>query len=223
MKQVRIVAKDPDIDITLPMGASPAKLVGGLGGWEEVERMDDLSVSDWSGQGLLMQDISLLLDDFHVGHPEGSIEREMNTLLKLGRDPNGEENVPPVFRVYGPVFYPGKAWVLPDGGIDLEEGDLETIRRKGDGELQRQEVTLHLMEYRRPDTIKVRGKGKHRKRMGVGPSQPLTYTTVAGDTLVKIAAKPGIFGDWKRWKEIGDKNGIADPHRVLPVGRVLTI
>lgn len=219
MKPVRIIAKDPEIDITLPMGASAAKLVGGLGGWEEVERQDDLSVSDWSGQSLLAQDISLLLDDY----PHGSIERELNTILKLGRDPNGEEKVPPVFRVYGPVFYPGKAWVLPEGGIDLEEGDLETIRRKGDGELQRQEVTLHLMEYRRPDTIKVRRRGKHRDRTGVGPGRPLTYTTVKGDTLPKIAAKPGILGDWKRWKEIGDKNGIADPHRVLPAGMVLAL
>jgi len=219
MKQVRILAKDPDIDITLPMGASPAQIVGGLGGWEEVDRQDGIAVSDWSGQSLLKQDISLLLDDY----PAGSIERELNTLMKIGRDPNGEENVPPVFRVYGPVFYPGKAWVLPEGGIELAEGDIETIRRKGDGELQRQEVVLHLMEFRRPDTIRVRGKKKRRHRPATGGTEAPgnTYTTKQGDTLISIAAK--LYGDWKRWKEIGDKNDIRDPHRKLPTGRKLRL
>ncbi len=217
MKPVHIVAKDPEIDIWVPMGSQPAKPVGGLGGWKEVERQDDLSVSDWDGQSLLREDVVLLLDDY----PHGSVQREWNTIKKLGRDPNGDETVPPVFRVYGPgLDYSGKAFVLPEDGIEILEGDLEPIKRQ-DGDWQRIEFVLHLMEYRRPDTIKVRGKRKHRSRTGVAPGRSLTYTTVAGDTLVKIAAK--LNGDWKRWKEIGDKNGIADPHRVLPAGRVLAL
>jgi hypothetical protein len=216
VKQVRIVARDPDIDISVPMGNESAKPVGGLGGWKEVERQDDLSVSDWDGQPLLREDVALLLDEY----PGGSVQREWNTIKKLGRDPNGDEKVPPVFRVYGPLDYSGKAFVLPEDGIEILDGEIKPIKRH-DGDWQRIEFILHLMEYRRPDTIQVRRKKKSRSRMGVGPGHPLTYTTVAGDTLVKIAAK--VFGDWKRWKEIGDKNGIADPHRVLPAGRGLAL
>ncbi len=219
MKPIRIISQDPGIDISVPVGNLPATLVGGLGGWREVERQDDLSVSDWDGQELLKQDISILLDGWATNE---SVDRQLNTILKLGRDSRGE-HAPAVFRVSGPVYFEGKAWVLPPDGIDLTGGEIETIRRQGNGELLRQEVILHLMEYRRPDTIKVRRKGKHRDRTGVSPGRPLTYTTVKGDNLQKIAAKPGIFGDWKRWKEIGDKNGLADPHRVLPAGMELRL
>lgn len=213
MKPYRIVATDPQIDITLSAGASPARLTGGLGGWQEIERQDDLSVSDWSGQPLLRQDIAVLLDEY----PTGSAERQMNTLLKLGRDPNGEERIPPVFRVWGALYFPGKAWVLPDDGLEMLEDTFETIRRRGDGDLQRQEVAIRLMEYRRPDTVRVRGRFK----MGISRHRALTYTTSKGDTLIEIATH--ALGDWKLWKELSTKNDIADPNRPLPAGRVLRL
>ena len=37
MKQIKIVASDPQIEIEVPVGNLGAKLVGGLGGFEEVE------------------------------------------------------------------------------------------------------------------------------------------------------------------------------------------
>lgn len=219
MKPIRFIATDPQIDIEVPVGNSGAQLVGGLGGYQEIEQQDDVSLTDWSGQEALKQDISILLDGWAKGD---SVERELNTILKLGRDPNGER-VPPVFKVFGPVYYEGKSWVLPDGGIDLTGGEIEPIRRSGNGDLLRQEVILHLVEFIPPEQLRLRSKKKHKQRMGLGQNVAVggTYTTKEGDTLRDIATK--LYRDWKMWKAIGDKNGIADPHRKLAAGKVLRL
>jgi nucleoid-associated protein YgaU len=219
MKPVRIVAKNPAIDIFVPMGDGPAYPTGGLGGWATVPLQDDVEGVDWEGQEPLTQDVPLLLDGLAKNE---SVEREWNTIKKLGRDPNGDERKPPVFQVYGPVEYPGKFWVLPSGGIEVVNPDEEMIKANGDGELLRVEFILHLLEYTAPDVIKAR----RRKKGGVaGLSQNVavggTYTTREGDTLAKIAAR--LLNDWRRWKEIGDKNGIGDPNRKLPARKRLRI
>lgn len=211
MKPVRIVAKNPPIDIEIPMGNGPAYPTGGFGGWVPVDVQDDVSVTDWEGQAPLTEDVPLLLNGYETGE---SVQREWNTVKKLGRDPNGEETRPPVFVVHGPVDHPGKAWVLGEGGIEVNPASIFT---RSDGDYLRIEFTLHLLEYGRPDVI--RRRGANRARVGVG--QPRTYTTRKGDTLISIAV--AIYGNWKRAKEIGDKNGIHDPNRVLPANRILNL
>lgn len=218
MKPVRIVAKDPDIDITIPMGDGPARLVAGLGGWKAVPVADDIEAADWEGQELLAQDVPLLLNGLER---DESVEREWNTVKKLARDANGDETKPPVFKVWGPLEYPGKAWVLPANGIDINEDEI--LKRDGDGELLRIEFTLHLLEYRSPEEIKARKKRKHPRR-GISRNIAVggTYTVdQRGETLRTIAAK--LYRDSGRWKEIGNKNDIHDPNRVLPVGKRLVL
>jgi hypothetical protein len=214
MKPVRIIAKDPAIDITIPMGNGPAIPTGGLGGWIAIQRQDGIAVTDWEGQEPLTEAVPLLLDGYATGE---TVKREWNTVKKLGRDPNGDERKPPVFKVYGPIDAPeGKSWVLPDGGITP---NADSIIKQNDGDLLRIEFTLSLLEYVNPETIK-----RHKKRSGrrgIGKAQALTYTTRAGDTLISIAA--AVLSDWRRWKEIGKRNGIADPFRILPAGRVLKL
>jgi len=217
MKPVRIIAKNPEIDITVPMGDGSSYPTGGLGGWVPVPLADDVAGVDWEGQDGLSQDVRLLLNGVER---DEDIEREWNTIEKLGRDANGDERRPPVFFVYGPVEHPGKAWVLPANGIEVV--DSEDMRRNGSGELLRREFVLHLLEYISPDVVKDRRR-KKRNRQGVADNVAVggTYTTKAGDTLAKIAAK--LYGDWRRWKEIGDKNGLSDPNRVLPAGKRLKL
>lgn len=218
MKPIKIIASDPDLQIEVPVGNLSSTLVGGLGGYEEIERQDDVNATDWTGQEALKQDISVLLDGFAAND---SVERELNTILKLGRDPNGERE-PPVFKVWGPVYFPGKAWVLGPDGIDLNGGEIETIRRRGDGELLRQEIILHLTEYNRPDTIKLRKP--RTARTGVSPNVAVggTYTVKkGGETLHEIAAN--IYRDWREWKKLGNANNVSDPNRKLPGGRVLKV
>ena len=217
MKPFHFVASNPQIDIKVPVGNSGARLIGGLGGYEEIERQDDVNITDWSGQDALKQDISVLLDGWAT---DDSVERELNTLLKLGRDPNGERR-PPVFTVDGPLHYPGKAWVLPPDGIDLSGGEIAPIRRHGDGELLRQEIVFHLLEYVKPDEVRLRGKKKPKEAVARGIAVGGTITVSKGDTLHKLAAQ--LFGDSSDWKELGKKNDIADPNRKLTPGRVLRI
>jgi hypothetical protein len=223
MKDCRIVSTDGAINIKIPMGDGPATITGGLGGWQTIDRQDDIAATDWVGQGPLTQDVPLLLD----GYPDGeSVERAMNTVFKLGRDARGNENVPPVFTIDGPIWYPDSHWVLPDGGIDLDTAS--TIRRD-DGELLRQAFTLHLLEYVKPDQVKLRGKKKTPKHQRGEPGKTggtafpgKSYTVPkGGQSLHEIAAI--LYGDASEWKDIGKKNDIADPNRKQPAGTVLQL
>jgi hypothetical protein len=230
MKPVRIIAKNPEIDITVPMGDGPAYPTGGLGGWVPVPLVDDVAGVDWEGQDGLTEDLPLLLnaygsiergDGFTPPDRNDDVEREWNTIKKLGRDPNGDERRPPVFKVYGPTDSPeGKAWVLGADGITVNPESI--LKRNGSGELLRIEFTLHLLEYIAPEVIKDRKRKKH-KRAGVSDNVAVggTYTTQKGDTLTRIAAR--LLNDWKRWDEIGNKNGLSDPNRVLPAGKRLRL
>jgi nucleoid-associated protein YgaU len=216
MREVRILAPSAGVDVTVPMGEGVATLTGGLGGWQTVERQDDVAVTDWVGQAPLAQDVPLMLDG---GRRRRSVERELAALLKLGRPPG--QRVPPIFKVFGPVHFSGNEWVLPDGGIELSTDEDECCRRN-DGELYRQALTLHLLEYVKPDTIRIRGKKNAHGQIADAEVVGGTHT-VRSDarTLAKIAAK--VYGDWRRWQDIGRVNGIHDPNKPLQVGRVLKL
>lgn len=217
MREVRIIADGPKIDISVPMGDGPATITGGLGGWQSVERIDDLALTTWEGQEPLTQDVPLLLDGWDR-HPQ-SVERELTTLLKLARDfTSDEREPPPVFKVFGPIFFEGKNWVLPEGGIEL--GTEDTIRLE-DGTLVRQSLVLHLLEFVNSDVIKRRKKGGIGRKPG--SAKPLSYDTVEGDTFLKIANK--VYGEWERWLEIANKNPqyVHQPFIPLPTGRTLKL
>lgn len=216
MKPVRIVAQNPPIDITVPMGDGPAYPTGGLGGYVPIELQDDVDGVDWEGQEGLTEDVPLLLNGYEADSP---VDREWNTIKKLGRDANGDERRPPVFKVYGPVEYPGKAWVLPKGGIEVNRESI--MKRNGSGELLRIEFTLHLLEYIAPDAL----KSRRRRRVGkVFPNVAVggTYTVHAGgENCQEIAAR--IFNDWRQGEQLAKRNGVRDPLRKLPAGRVLKV
>jgi hypothetical protein len=209
--RLHIVAREAHLDFWVDMGDGPATLTGGLGGWQTVERIDDVALTDWVGQGPLTQDIPVMLD----GYPDESVERDLKNILALGRDTEGP---PPVFEIDGPIYFPEAHWVLPDGGIALDPGS--TIR-SDNGTILRQALTLSVLEYVPPDEVRLRGKKRHKDRFGVADNRALTVVTKPGDNLAKIAARE--FGDWRKWTLIGPKNSIADPHRILPAGRVIRL
>jgi len=173
---------------------------------------------DWEGQPPLTEDVPLLLNGLER---DESVEREWKTVQKLGRDPNGDERRPPVFRVWGPVERPGKAWVLPQNGIEVLNPQEDMIKRNGDGELLRVEFVLHLLEYTAPEVIKARRRRGRRQGISDNVAVGGTYTTKRGDTLEGIATR--LLNDPHRWRELAKKNNLSDPDRPLPAGKVLRI
>lgn len=223
MEEAHIRSTDGTINIRVPMGDGPALITGGLGGWQTIDRQDDIAATDWVGQGPLTQDVPLFLDGYGDGE---SVMPQMQTIFKLARDVTGNENVPPVFQIDGPIFFPEAHWVLPEGGIDLDPAS--TIRNDNGG-LLRQAFTLHLLEFVKPDEVRLRGKKKTPKHQRGEPGRTggtafpgKSYTVPkGGQSLHEIAAL--LYGDASEWKAIGAKNDIADPNRKLPAGKVLKL
>lgn len=214
----RFVSQNPSIDLIVDPGPGAPTPTAGYGGWEEVKRPSDVALTDWSGNTPFKQDILVMLDGWSDGQ---SVEPQLDLLEQLGRAKK-EDDEPPVFRVFGPLHNSGMHYVLE--GIDFG-----AALRDSKGTLVRQELTLHLMEYVRPDRIRLRkkkkGSGKNKDGKdynttsggsgGIGPG-PSVYTTKAGDTLRSIAAK--FYGKASLWMELGELNQVRDPNKVLPVG-----
>jgi nucleoid-associated protein YgaU len=161
-------------------------------------------MTSFVGTEPFQQDVPVLLDGLAE---ENSVQHQLDLIESLGGSAK--------FRAFGPIHHPSQGpndlWVF--GG----EPEFGEVIRDNDTTLFRQALTLKLMEFVSPNLA---GQKKEPK-IGVGRGVALTYTTVQGDTLIKIAHK--VYGDWKRWKEIGQKNGISDPHRILPAGRTLKL
>jgi hypothetical protein len=165
------------------------------------------SITDRASSPPFMQDVPVFLDGYAKGN---SVQGQLDKLMSLG----GEDGA--VFRAFGPIHRSGIRYVY---GGEPEFG--ETIR-DNDGTLLRQRLTLRLMEYVPPDVVRLRRKRKKKKPSTGGTSFPGNrYTTKSGDTLVKIAAK--LYGDWRRWRQIAQKNGLRDPNKSLKPGTTLKL
>lgn len=214
MRRLRLICPQPRVDLTVNMGDGPATPTAGIAAWEVIERVEGKSITDRGAVQPFSQDVPVFLDGWAKGN---SVQRQLDTILSLG----GEN--PGVFRAFGPIHHSGRHYIF--GG----EPEFGEVIRDHDGTLLRQRLTLRLAEYVRPDLIRRRrrrrgqrmGLGQARAVAGIGPARPLTYTVRAGDTLPKIAARE--LGDWKRWPEIGRRNGIRDPQQQLQPGRVLRL
>lgn len=210
---LRIVAPSVGVDLKVLMGDGAATPTGGVGGWQQKERPDAKSLTTWSGQGTFTQDVPILINGFKDNN---SVQGQANDIISLGRKTD-EDEVPPVFRIFGAVWMQWLPYVLE--GVDWGE----EVIRDVDTRLLRQELTLHIAEYEDPDQIRVKrirrafGTGK-----GGGTNYPGNiYICRKGDTLIKIASK--VFGDRSRWKRIGSKNGIRDPNHELKPGRAIKL
>ena len=187
--------------LRIALGEGSPNIVGGLNGWEEVERPDGRPLTEWSGADALKVDVPIMLN----GWPRDSVEREKDRLIALCRRKDGEEE-PPSFKVTGPLFFSGMRMVL--AGVDF---DAERTIRNGNGKLLRLAGTLHLMEYVKADQIRIA-----RRKKGSGK---FTWTTKKGDTLRSVVMS--LFGDASLIPKFKKANGIRDPRKVLKPGTEL--
>lgn len=207
-----ITCRNPPVRMEMHMGDGPATPTAGVAGWEEVQRIERPAMTSFTGLPAFQQDVPIMLDGWFEGE---SVEPKLQELLSLKHA---------VFVAEGPIFESGSKFVFGD---EPEYGEM--IRRT-DGTLVRVRLTLKLMKFVRPDLAgherkhkakSERGRIGNPAKSGGTPFPGFRYTCSAGDTLVKIAIK--LFGEQGRWKEIGKLNGISDPHRKLPVGKVLKL
>jgi LysM domain len=198
---LHLISVDGSLDLKLAMGDGPATPTAGMAGTEVVSRRRRKGMTTFAGLEPFQQDVPVLLDGYADNE---SIERQLGKLEEFGGATR--------FKALGPIHHPGEIYRMGD------EPEYGEAIRSSDGTLVRQRLTLKLME----DVPVAAGKRGSGKKVGkLGSAIPLTYTTVAGDTLGKIANK--LWREWDRWKEIGVLNGIDDPHRVLKAGRTLIL
>lgn len=212
MRLLRLSCPNPKVDIRVQMGDGPATPTAGVAGWEATSRTGgERAITTRTSPPPHQQDVPIFLNGLRDGR---SVQRQLDAIISLG-----EVDAEP-FRAYGPIHFDGALFVF---GGELEYG--ETIRDDdNDDVLIRQRLTLKLMKLNRPNAVKERQRRRQaRGRRGIDGNVAVggTHRVTAGETLQSIAAHE--LNDWRRWQEIGNKNGLTDPNRPLPAGKVLKL
>lgn len=211
MRLLRLVCPDPKVDIRVEMGDGPATPSAGAAGWEVTARAGGRrSITTRTSPPPFQQDVPVFLDGFRQRR---SVQRQLDAILSLG------DSYAEPFRAHGPIHRDGGLFVFggePDFGEAIRDDDENNT-------LIRQRLTLKLMVYTRPDVVRER---RRRRRSGGRIAHNVavggTYTTKKGDTLQSIAAD--LYNDdWREWRSIANKNGLSDPNRKFPAGKVLRL
>lgn len=180
------------VEVRLDMGDGPAQLTQGFGSmWETVPRPQKRAAMRFVGADPIGQDIPILIDGFAAGE---SIQMLLDKLLwqQAPKDDGPDGMFPPtIWRVHGPIHFPQKRWVL----ADIEFGD---ALRDHQGRLVRQAATLKLMEYVRPDRIKVR---KLPRRVKPRKEKVGAMVATKNRTLRQLAVK--YYGTAKAARPLG--------------------
>jgi LysM repeat protein len=171
MTFVVFAIRNPPLVLPVKLGAESAKLSGGVGGWEDVERPGRESGTEWGGLPATTLPIPVLFDGLAKRR---SIEAEIALLYFMGRPPVGAKRgtPPPVVKLAGMVPHYGRSWVI--NGID--EGDAIW---NGTARI-RLWATVTMRLYQPLDVVQVGA---------VKGSTPATrsYTIKKGDTFARIA------------------------------------
>lgn len=187
-QKVMLQAWTVNLSVTCLLGADGAKITGGFGTWETVAVPRNLALTQWQGQALMTMDISLMIDDWHR---QNSVEPALKKLEALAvRQPG--MLTPPSLRLVGPVPYPKLRWVIT--GIDY--GD--ALRNKRTGARMRQELTVHLLQYRAETDLMELPRAKATAK------PPRKYKVKKGDDLKELAKR--FYHNAKKWQLIEKAN-----------------
>jgi LysM domain len=181
---ITIQAWTVQLSVTCLLGADGGKLTGGFGKWTEIAVPRSDPLTEWTGRALFAMDLDLMVDGWHR---QASVEQALAKLEAMAQRIPASLTPPPL-RLYGAVPKPGLKWVI--SGIDY--GDcLRSVRT---GQRLRQELTLHLLEYREETTL------QKLPRATATSKPPRKYKVKKGDDLKKIAAR--LLGKSSAWEDI---------------------
>lgn len=188
----------------IPLGNGPALVTAGGARFEQTERAERKSLSDYQGDDLIEMDVPVFFDGWRGQIP---IEADLWWVTGLAFGHDGKP--PPNFRALGPIPHTEKRWVMHPA----EWGDGE---RGASGLLVRQAITLKLLEWEDPSQINL-----HRSKVEQLHNKPRTVTLPRPMTCVEIAAH--YLQDPHRGKEVAKLNGLHDPTKKLPKGSKVKI
>lgn len=200
--------------MTVELGPTRPTYTDGVGGWQEVARPRRKGMTEWRGPNPAKATLQVLFDGFAAGR---SVEADV-AALRTKFAPAIAEQEPPRLTVTGAWPIPSTvSWVVQSITVD----DFIRVRSA----TVRAFVTVELLEYVAGDVVTrstTAAKRASAKTATAGKTSAAakTYTVKAGDTLSKIAAAK--LGNWRRYTEIAQLNGIRDPNR-LTVGRKLRL
>lgn len=197
-------------DVSVGLDDDVTKPSGGGAKWDEVDRPEDVALTDYTGDSLVHLDVPVLLDGYRAGVDQTALLSQILTLTR-----GGSAGRAPDFIATGPIPYSGLRCVMeaPDWGDTM---------RFDDGRLARQALTLHLIEFVDPDAIAVTAKKSDAGAAGGGKSKTKGVTVKAGgETLLQVATR--VYGNPSLAQEIGRMNGIRDVRKKIKAGTVLRL
>lgn len=178
---------------------------GGYGGFQVTPRPKKAALTVWQGRDPFTLTIPMLL------HRHGnSIEDEIHDLGVLSSGTS--RGAPPQVNVQGAILVPthaGRDWTIED----LQWG---AARRRRNGTITRQEVTVVLQEFVDDTSLPTSTEDTLRN----GRTIIRHYRVKHGDTLLSIAARE--LGDAKRWTDIAVLNGLRSSGQLKP-GRLIRL
>jgi nucleoid-associated protein YgaU len=185
---ITIQAWTQQLSVTCLLGAAGGKLTGGFGNWQQVAIPRGDPLTQWTGRSLFTMDLDLLFDGWHK---QTTVEPAIAKLEAMARRIPASLTPPPL-RLYGAVPLAARKWVI--SGIDY--GD--ALRSFKTGARLRQEVTVHLIEYREETAL------ANLPRAAATAKPPRKYKVKKGDTLKTIATK--LLGKSALWPSIAKLN-----------------
>lgn len=194
---VHLYCSNPLLDQIVRLGPDGWRETGGYGGWETTGRPRTVGMTTLSSIPLAEGDLHIIYEEFN------GIEYRVQALRDVARGTS--RAAPGVLVVNGIPGLPSDVWVI--NGVEF--GDL--LIRKQDMRRRRQDVKIHLIEFKPPvyETLRANALAKPRPKTVI-------YKVKRNDTPAKIARARKC--KWTDIRQLNKKGVIKTANQKLKIG-----
>ena len=175
-------------------------------GWDIVEIPQDIDLPVWRSGKPLRMIVPIIMDVLGLEGRNGiqlDIEDEWTRLVRLWRPPGGQE--PPQLRVYGPVTFADRRWVISD----LVEN--RALTKRVGRRLVRVQADVELLATRSTDLVEFAKPAADKKAR---KDRTRFVDSKEGDTLKKIAKRE--LGNGRKANDLLKLNpGVGSVNRTI--------